>query len=69
LNGVDDGDAARNQHEAVLGAALSETDVLHANAEEAEAITGIRGDAAAAAQWYTDTYIFCALLMLTARTY
>jgi sugar/nucleoside kinase (ribokinase family) len=51
LNGVDDSDASRNKHEAVLGAAFADIDVLHANAEEAEAISGIKSDPLAAAQW------------------
>ncbi len=51
MNGADNEDIGRDKHMEILVPSLLYVDVLHANLNEAEAISGIRGDASAAAKW------------------
>ncbi len=51
MNGADLEHITREKHMAILAPSLSYVDVLHANLNEAEAISDTRGDVSAAAKW------------------
>jgi sugar/nucleoside kinase (ribokinase family) len=52
LNGVDNSDSARSRHDDVLGPSFPAIDLLHANEEEARAISGESGSMEAVGAWF-----------------